>query len=99
MFIQFFFCYETKLNSSSKIIHYFSLLFHLGRAQDYFCSTHGLEYVFSLSKTVKESDLSQAALRTLAMATEGNGNQISVSQGAFHLTELTGQTRHLEGLT
>ncbi|XP_068745044.1 telomere repeats-binding bouquet formation protein 1-like [Montipora capricornis] len=57
------------------------------RAQDYFCSTHGLEYVFSLSKTVKESDLSQAALRTLAMATEGNdiSQRALTKASVFHM--------------
>ena len=49
------------------------LVVNQGRAQDYFCSTHGLDYVISLLKSAKKSDLSKAALYTLAMATEGNG--------------------------
>ncbi|KAJ7379044.1 bouquet formation protein 1 [Desmophyllum pertusum] len=42
------------------------------RAQDYFCSSNGLEYVLNLSKTTKSLAISQSALYTLAVATEEN---------------------------
>jgi len=48
-------------------------LFFLERAQDYFCSSSGVEYVLSLCKIRESPALSQSALFTLAMATEGNG--------------------------
>ena len=48
----------------------------LGRAQDYFCLSSGLEYLLSLSKSTKSPALAQAALYTMAMATEGNGELI-----------------------
>lgn len=50
-----------------------ALVVNQGRAQDYFCSAHGLDYVIRLLKSAKKSDLSKAALYTLAMASEGNG--------------------------
>lgn len=50
-------------------------LFHffLERAQDYFCSSSGVEYVLSLCKITERPAVSLSALYTLAMATEGNG--------------------------
>lgn len=45
----------------------------LGRAQDYFCLSSGLEYLLSLCKATKSPAVCRATFYTLAMATEGNG--------------------------
>ena len=45
-----------------------------------------------------QKDLDEA-LPALDAANKVSLFTLSVSQGAFHLTELTGQTRNLEGLT
>ena len=57
-----------ELREFKALLHFF-----LERAQDYFCSSSGLEYVLSLCKITESPGVSQSALYTLAMATEGNG--------------------------
>ena len=58
----------------------------LGRAQDYFCLSSGLEYLLSLCKATKSPAVCRATLYTLAMATEGNGefhDQVLVVEQSF----------------
>ena len=56
----------------------------LGRAQDYFCLSSGLEYLLSLCKATKTPAVCQATLYALAMATEGNGEfQVLVVKQSF----------------
>lgn len=56
----------------------------LGRAQDYFCLSSGLEYLLSLCKATKSPAVCRATLYSLAMATEGNGEfQVLVVEQSF----------------
>ena len=56
----------------------------LGRAQDYFCFSSGLEYLLNLCKATKSPAVCRATLYTLAMATEGNGEfQVLVVEQSF----------------
>ena len=56
----------------------------LGRAQDYFCFSSGLEYLLGLCKATKSPAVCRATLYTLAMATEGNGEfQVLVVEQSF----------------
>lgn len=56
----------------------------LGRAQDYFCLSSGLEYLLSLCKATKSPAVCRVTLYTLAMATEENGEfQVVVVEHSF----------------
>ncbi|KAL9984274.1 hypothetical protein ACROYT_G006549 [Oculina patagonica] len=71
------------------------------RAQDYFCSSSGVEYVLSLCKTTKSPAISQSALYTLVMATEGNefSKRTLTKKSVFHMLRSNLQAKNRTATT
>ncbi|XP_020616593.1 telomere repeats-binding bouquet formation protein 1-like [Orbicella faveolata] len=71
------------------------------RAQDYFCSSSGVEYVLSLCKITESPAVCQSALYTLAMATEGNdfSQRTLTKKSVFQLLRLHLQAKNRPAAT
>lgn len=68
------------------------------RAQDYLCSSNGMEYVLSLCKTMTSPTVVQSALYTLAMAAEGNDfcQRVLTNKSVFNVLRCNLQAKNIK---
>ncbi|XP_058940728.2 telomere repeats-binding bouquet formation protein 1 isoform X1 [Pocillopora verrucosa] len=68
------------------------------RAQDYLCSSNGMEYVLSLCKTMTSPTVVQSALYTLAMTAEGNDfcQRVLTNKSVFNVLRCNLQAKNIK---